>query len=152
MICLIATFAIFTFRVDAAAISRTHEIDFDKMVPCVGEVVHLKGPFSISFTFAGDKSLTNSPQASVQGIKGAGESTRRTYSADQNNIMVSGRYSVRSGVGSGPVTVKFEVIGRPEGHPNSGNLIRFWVKQTVRLQFAKSLTVDFEALDVCVTP
>ena len=150
MICLIAVFAIFTLPVDAA-MSRTHEINFDKMVPCVGEVVHLKGPFHVSFTFAGDKSLT-SAQASVQGIKGTGESTRSAYSANQNNIMVSSTFKVRSGVSSGQVTVKFEVIGRPEGNANSGNLIRFWAKQIVRFTFGKTLTVDFESLDVCVTP
>jgi hypothetical protein len=58
----------------------------------------------------------------------------------------------RTSGGSCQLTVKFEVIGRLEGNANSGNLIRFWAKQTVRLHFAKTLTVDFEALDVCVTP
>ena len=147
IICLIAAFTIFTLPVDAA-ISRTHEINFDERVPCVGEVVHLKGPFHVSLTFAG-KSLTN-VETSVQGIRGTGETTGRTYSASQINKTQSTNYAVHGGVGSGQVTVKFEVIGHREG--NSGNLIRFWAKQTVRLHFAQKLTVDFESLDVCVTP
>jgi len=99
--CLIAAFAVFTLPVDAATV-RTHEINFDMMVPCVGEKVHLSGPFKVSLAFTG-KSLTNT-----------------------------------------------EVIGRSEANP--GNVIRFWAKQIVRLEFGKTLAVDFEALKVCVTP
>ncbi|PYJ45127.1 MAG: hypothetical protein DME80_03860 [Verrucomicrobia bacterium] len=147
MMWLIATFGIFTSPANAA-ISKTHEINFDGMVPCVQEIVHLQGPFRVSLTFAG-KSLTNT-EVSVHGIRGTGESSRRTYSADQNNVMVSSNYTVRSGVGSGHLTVTFQVIGRLEG--NSGNLVRFWAKQIVRLQFGKNLNLDFESLKVCATP
>jgi len=50
----------------------------------------------------------------------------------------------------GHLIVTFEVIGRSEANP--GNVIRFWAKQIVRLEFGKTLAVDFEALKVCVTP
>ncbi len=134
MMCVIAALAIFTVPANAA-ISKTHEINFDGMVPCVQEIVHLQGPFRVSLTFAG-KSLTNT-EVSVHGIRGTGESSRRTYSADQNNVMVSSNYTVRSGVGSGHLTVTFQVIG---------------AKQIVRLQFGKNLNLDFESLKVCATP
>ena len=57
---------------------------------------------------------------------------------------------MRDGVSRGHLTVTFQVIGRLEG--NSGNLVRFWAKQIVRLQFGKNLNLDFESLKVCVTP
>jgi len=117
------------------------------MVPCVGEIVHLKGPFHVSLTFSG-KSLTNA-EASVNDIRGTGENTRRTYLANGNK-MQSTNYMVRNGVGRGHFIVKFEIIGRAEGNP--GNVIRFWAEQIVRLEFGKNLNVDFEALKVCVTP
>jgi hypothetical protein len=59
---------------------------------------------------------------------------------------------VRNNVGKGHITLTFEVIGRSEGNPNSGNLIRFWAKQIVRWEFGKTLTVDFEQLKVCAIP
>jgi len=144
--CLIAAFAVFTLPVDAATV-RTHEINFDMMVPCVGEKVHLSGPFKVSLTFTG-KSLTNT-EVFLHNIRGIGENTRRTYSADPNNRMVSNNYTVRNGEGRGHLIVTFEVIGRSEANP--GNVIRFWAKQIVRLEFGKTLAVDFEALKVCVT-
>jgi hypothetical protein len=148
MICLIAAFAAFTLPANAA-ISKTHEINFDERVPCVQERVHLQGPFRVELTFAG-KSLSE-VQVFVHGIRGTGETSGRTYSADQNNKNVSIQdYKVRGGVGSGHLTVTFQVIGRLEG--NSGNLVRFWAKQIVRLQFGKNLNLDFESLKVCVTP
>ena len=143
---LIAAFAAFTSPVDVAM--RTHEINFDMRVPCVGDTVHLHGPFHLTLTFSG-KSLTN-VQASVHGIKGTGENTPHKYSADQGNMMIASPYMVRNGVGRGHVTVTFQIIGRPEG--NSGNVIRFWAKQIVRVDFGKNLNLDFEALKVCVTP
>ena len=66
MICVVAALAIFTSPADAA-ISRTHEINFDMMVPCVGEIVYLNGPIRVSLTFAGN-SLTH-VEYSVQGIR-----------------------------------------------------------------------------------
>ena len=144
---LIAAFAAFTSPVDAAM--RTHEINFDMRVPCVGDTVHLHGPFHLSLTFSG-KSLTN-VQSSVHGIKGTGENTPHKYVADQGNMMISAPYTVRNGVTRSNITVTFEIIGRPEGG-NSGNLIRFWAKQIVRLEYGKNLNLDFEALKVCVTP
>ena len=148
MMSLIAAFAAFASPVDAA--TRTHEINFDMRVPCVGDTVHLHGPFHISLTFGAGKSLTN-VEASVHGIKGTGENTRHTYVADQGNMTVSlSPYAVRNGVGRGTITVTFEIIGRVEGNP--GNVIRFWARQIVRLEFGKNLNLDFEALKVCVTP
>ena len=143
---LIATFAAFTSPVDAA--TRTHQINFEEMVPCVGDTVHLQGPFHLTLTFSG-KSLTN-VEASVHGIKGTGENTPHKYWADQGNMMMASSYTVRNGVGRGHVTVTFQIIGRPEG--GSGNVIRFWAKQIVRVDFGKNLNLDFEALKVCVTP
>jgi len=148
MMCLIAAFASFTLPANAG-ISKTHEINFDGMVPCVQESVHLQGPFRVELTFAGNKSLTEA-KAFVQGIRGTGESSRRTYSANQNNVIVSSNYKVQSGVSRGQVTFKFEVIGRLEG--NSGNLVRFEAKQIVRFEFGKNLNLDFESLKVCATP
>ena len=149
MMCLIAALAMSTWPVDAA-VSETHEINFDKMVPCVGEIVHLKGPIRVSLTFAG-KSLTNVAY-SVQGIRGHGESTGRTYSAGLNQ-RESTNYSVRNNVGRGHITLTFEVIGRLEGNPNSGNPFRFWAKQIVGLEFRNTLQKpDWEALKVCVMP
>jgi len=147
MMWLIATFGIFTSPANAA-ISKTHEINFDGMVPCVQEIVHLQGPFRVELTFAG-RSLPD-VQVFVHGIRGTGETSGRTYSADQNNKRVFQDYTVRNNVGSGHLTVTFQVIGRLEG--NSGNLVRFWAKQIVRLQFGKNLNLDFESLKVCATP
>ena len=145
--CLIAALAMSTSPVDAA-IAETHEINFDKMVPCVGEIVHLKGPIRVSLTFVG-KSLTNVAY-SVQGIRGTGESTGRTYSASLNQ-RESTDYSVRNNVGRGHITLTFEVIGRLEG--NSGIPFRFWAKQIVGLEFRNTLQKpDWEALKVCVMP
>ena len=147
MMCLIAALAMSTSPVDAA-IAETHEINFDKMVPCVGEIVHLKGPIRVSLTFVG-KSLTNVAY-SVQGIRGTGESTGRTYSASLNQ-RESTDYSVRNNVGRGHITLTFEVIGRLEG--NSGIPFRFWAKQIVGLEFRNTLQKpDWEALKVCVMP
>jgi hypothetical protein len=143
---LIVAFAAFTSPVDAA--TRTHEINFDMRVPCVGDTVHLHGPFHISLTFSG-KSLTN-VEASVHGIKGTGENTRHTYVADQGNVMISSPFTVRNGVTKSNITVTFQIIGRVEGNP--GNVIRFWARQIVRLDFGKNLNLDFETLKVCVTP
>jgi len=57
---------------------------------------------------------------------------------------------VRNGVTRSNITVTFEIIGRVEGSP--GNVIRFWARQIVRLDFGKNLNLDFESLKVCVTP
>ncbi len=146
VMCIIAAFAVFNSQVDAA--TRTREINFDEMVPCVGDTVHLHGPFHITLTFSG-KSLTN-VQASVHGIKGHGENTAHKYVADQGNMMISSPYTVRNGVTRSNITVTFEIIGRVEGNP--GNVIRFWARQIVRLDFGKNLNLDFESLKVCVTP
>ena len=144
--CLVAAFAAFTSPLDAA--TRTHEINFDMMVPCVGDTVHLHGPCQISLTFSG-KSLTNGV-ASVHGIKGTGENTAHKYVADQDNMKISlSPYTVRNDVGRGTITVTFQIIGRVEGHP--GNVIRFCATQTVRLVFGKTLNLDFESLKVCLT-
>jgi hypothetical protein len=145
---LITAFAVFTSPVDAA--TRIHEINFHENVPCVGETIDLDGPFHITLTFSADKSLTN-VEVSVQGIRGTGENTHRTYSADQGNKNVSTpSYTVRNGVGRGNIIVTFQVVGRSEG--NSGNVVRFWAKQIVRVEFGKNLKLDFESLKVCVTP
>ena len=145
---LIAAFAAFTSPVDAA--TRTHQIDFDMMVPCVGETVHLDGPFHITLTFSADKSLTN-VEASVHGIKGTGENPHHTYVADQGNRMTSfPSYRVRNGVGRGSIAVTFQIIGRVEGNP--GVVRNFWAKQIVRVDFGKNLNLDFESLKVCVLP
>jgi hypothetical protein len=144
---LIATFAAFTSPIDAA--TRTHEINFEIMVPCVGETVHLHGPFHITLTFSG-KNLTN-VEVSIQGIRGTGENPRHTYVADQNNKNVSTpSYTVRNGVGRGNIIVTFQIIGRVEGNPGISS--RFWAKQIVRVDFGKNLNLDFESLKVCVLP
>src|SRR5215471_15740451 len=94
MMCLIAALAMSKSPLDAA-ISETHEINFDMMVPCVGEIVHLKGPIRVSLTFAG-KSLTKVAYY-VQEIRATGESIGRTYSASLNQ-RESTNYSVRNNV------------------------------------------------------
>ena len=140
--------AIFTSPVDAASPSKTHEINFDKLVPCVGEIVHLKGPIRVSLTFAG-KNLAEA-KVFVEGIRGKGENSGRTYSADPNNKEESQKYNVpRKGPGRGELIVKFLVIGRRQGNDN----IRFWAKQVVGLKFdGKTLDVDWDPLKVCVMP
>jgi hypothetical protein len=115
------------------------------MVSCVGEIVHLNGPFKVSLTFAG-KNLTNA-EVFLHNIRGIGENTRRPYSANPNSGMESKNYTVRNGMGRGRLVVTFEVIGRSEANPR--NVIRFWAKQIMRLEFGKTLAVDFEALKVC---
>ena len=87
--------AIFTSPVDAAM--KTHEIDFDENVPCVGEIVHLKGPIRVSLTFSG-KLLTDY-KVFVEGIRGNGDNSKRRYSADPNNMSQSVEYKVRNGGG-----------------------------------------------------
>jgi hypothetical protein len=72
MMCLIAAFAVSTVPVDAATV-RTHEINFDMMVPCVGEIVHLNGPFKVSLTFAAPKRLRRN-----------GEQSSTSQSGDRN--------------------------------------------------------------------
>jgi hypothetical protein len=152
IICLIMTLAIFPSSVDAQQVKkRTHEIKFDEMVPCVGEVVHLSGTISVSLTFAGKQ--LNNVDYSVE-IRGTGESTGRTYSPGRIKDH-SQNYKVnKNGVGTGDVILTFGIIGRSEANP--GNDIFFLAKQIVGLDFRNTnkptpLIVDFEALKVCVT-
>lgn len=144
---LIAAFAVFTSPVDAA--TRVHEINFHENVPCVGETIHLDGPFQITLTFSTDKSLTD-VEVSVNGIKGTGENPHHKYVADQGNRMTSfpSPYRVRNGVGRGTIAVTFQINGHVEGSP--GIVSRFWAKQIVRVEFGKGLKLDFESLKVCV--
>jgi len=151
LMCVVAALAIFPSSVDAQVKKRTHEITFDEMVPCVGEVVHLRGTISVSLTFAG-KNLTD-VDYSVEDIRGTGESTGRTYSPGRIKDH-SQDYKVNNkGVGKGDVTLTFGIIGRSEA--NRGNDMFFLAKQIVGLDFRNTnkppLIVDFEALKVCVT-
>ena len=140
--------AIFTSPVDAANHEKKQEINFDKLVPCVGEIVHLKGPIRVSLTFAG-KNLAEA-KVFVEGIRGKGENSGRTYSADPNNKAESKKYKVPpKGPGRGELIVKFLVIGRRQGN----DTVRFWARQVVGLKFdGKILDMDWEPLQVCVLP
>ena len=142
--------AIFTSPVDAA--KKEAEIDFDENVPCVGEIVHLKGPIRVSLTFSG-KLLTDY-QVFLEGIRGNGDNSKRRYSAT-NNKSESVKYKVQKEggrqVGRGQIVVKFEIVGRREG--SSGNLVRFWAKQVVGIKKdGNGVDADFDPLIVCVMP
>jgi hypothetical protein len=142
--------AIFTSPVDAA--EKTHEIDFDKNVPCVGEIVHLKGPIRVSLTFS--RNFLTDFNVFVEGITGKGDHSERRYSADPNNKSQSASppFKVRNEggrqVGRGQIVVKFLVVGRRQGSSN----VKFWAKQVVGIKKDGNVDVDFDPLEVCVLP
>jgi hypothetical protein len=153
--------AIFTSSVDAGTISQ--EINFHEMVPCVGELVDLEGPFRVSFTVEREK--VTETKAFVGGIRGFGQNTGRTYSVDPDVIIdPPGFYFERiyvyknggkgpkiytGSVGHGQLIIKFLVVGRAEGQAN----IRFWATQAAEFTLKRgTLNAVFQPLKVCVMP